>query len=113
MGFARGSSRSVLLTFFQSYIEHNLRKNNGPYIQSRDYTSALKSFMENLVFFPLSIYSSTPKANKGFLGPPNTDRGPRKQKEMRKRYMKCERNVGGGGGGGNLCPSVLETNKHH
>jgi hypothetical protein len=26
-GFARGSSRSVLLTFSQSYVEHDLRKN--------------------------------------------------------------------------------------
>jgi hypothetical protein len=26
-GFARGSLHSVLLVFFQSYIEHDLRKN--------------------------------------------------------------------------------------
>jgi hypothetical protein len=25
-GFAKGSFRSVLLPFFQSYVEHNLRK---------------------------------------------------------------------------------------
>jgi hypothetical protein len=27
MGFVKGSSYSVLLAFFQSYIEHNLKKN--------------------------------------------------------------------------------------
>jgi hypothetical protein len=27
LGFAKGSFRSVLLTFFQSYVEHHLRKN--------------------------------------------------------------------------------------
>jgi hypothetical protein len=27
IGFARGSSHSILLTFFQSYVEHDLRKN--------------------------------------------------------------------------------------
>jgi hypothetical protein len=27
MGFARGSSCSVLLTFSQSYVEHDLREN--------------------------------------------------------------------------------------
>ena len=36
-------------------------------------TSALMSFRENLIFFLLSTYSSTSKANKDFLGPPNTD----------------------------------------
>jgi hypothetical protein len=28
MGFVRGSFRSVLLAFSQSYIKHDLRKNN-------------------------------------------------------------------------------------
>jgi hypothetical protein len=36
--------------------------------------SALTSFGENLIFSPLSAYSPTPKANKGPLRPPNTDR---------------------------------------
>jgi hypothetical protein len=37
---------------------------DGPYVQSRDRTSTLTSFKENLIFFPLSTYSPTPKANK-------------------------------------------------
>jgi hypothetical protein len=39
-------------------------------------TSTLTSFRENLIFSPLFAYSPTPKANKGFLGPFNTDRKP-------------------------------------
>ena len=46
---------------------------DGPYVQSQYYTSALKVFNENLIFSSLSAYSSTPKANEDFLGPPNTD----------------------------------------
>ena len=44
-----------------------------PYVWSRYRTSALMVFKENLIFSPLSAYSPTPKANKGFLGPPNID----------------------------------------
>jgi hypothetical protein len=44
-----------------------------PYVWSRDLTFALTSFRENFIFSPLSAYSPTPKANKGFLGPPNID----------------------------------------
>jgi hypothetical protein len=47
---------------------------DGLYIRSRDRTSALTSFRENLIFSSLSIYSPTPKANKGFLRLPNSDR---------------------------------------
>ena len=47
--------------------------NDGLYVQSRYHTSTLRVFWENLIFSPLSAYSLTPKANKGFLGPPNTD----------------------------------------
>ena len=43
------------------------------YVQSRYRTSALRIFRENLIFYLLSAYSSTPKANKGFLGLPNTN----------------------------------------
>ena len=46
---------------------------DGPYIWLRYRTSALRVFRENLIFNPLSAYSPTPKANKDFLGPPNTD----------------------------------------
>ena len=46
---------------------------DGPYVRSQYHTSALKVFRENLIFSPLSAYSLTPKANKGFLGPPNID----------------------------------------
>jgi hypothetical protein len=48
-------------------------RHNGPYVWSLDRTSAPMSFRENLIFSPLSAYSLTPKANKGFLGPPNID----------------------------------------
>jgi hypothetical protein len=47
---------------------------DGPYIWSQDCTFAPTSFRENLIFSPLFAYSPTPKANKGFLEPPNTDR---------------------------------------
>ena len=47
--------------------------NDGPYVWSRYCMSALRVFRENLIFSPLSAYSPTPKANKGFLGLPNTD----------------------------------------
>jgi hypothetical protein len=46
---------------------------DGPYIQSRDRTFTSMSFRENLIFSQLSAYSLTPKANKGFLRPSNTD----------------------------------------
>ena len=44
-----------------------------PYVRSQYRTSAQTVFRENLIFSPLSAYSPTPKANKGFLGPPNID----------------------------------------
>ena len=44
-----------------------------PYVQSPYRMFALRIFRENLIFSPLSTYSSIPKANKGFLGPPNID----------------------------------------
>jgi hypothetical protein len=44
----------------------------GPYFRSQDCTSAPTSLRENLIFSPLSAYSPTSRANKGFLGPPNT-----------------------------------------
>jgi hypothetical protein len=37
------------------------------YVRSRDRTSASMFFRENLIFSPLSAYSSTLKANKGYL----------------------------------------------
>ena len=43
------------------------------YVWSRYRMSALRVFRENLIFSPLSAYSSTPKANKGFLSSFNTD----------------------------------------
>ena len=46
---------------------------DGLYVRSRYRTSALRIFKENLIFSPLFIYSPTSKANKGFLGPHNTD----------------------------------------
>ena len=46
---------------------------DGPYVWSRYHTSAIRIFKENLIFSPLSTYSPTPKANKGFLRPPNTN----------------------------------------
>ena len=46
---------------------------DGPYVRSRYRISALRVFKENLIFSPLFAYSPTPKANKGFLGPLNTD----------------------------------------
>ena len=46
---------------------------DGLYIRSQYRTFALRIFRENLIFSLLSAYSTTPMANKGFLGPPNTD----------------------------------------
>ena len=46
---------------------------NGPYVLSQYRTFGLRVFRENLIFSLLSTYSPTPKANKGFLGPLNTD----------------------------------------
>ena len=36
------------------------------YIWSQYHTSALRVFMENLIFSPLSAYSPTPKANTDY-----------------------------------------------
>ena len=46
---------------------------DGPYIRSWCHTFALRVFRENIIFSPLFAYSPTLKANKGFLGSPNTD----------------------------------------
>ena len=40
---------------------------DGLYVRLQDCTSAPMLFRENLIFSPLSAYSPTPKANKGFL----------------------------------------------
>ena len=42
-------------------------------IWARCSMSALRVFRENLIFSPLSAYSLTLKANKGFLRPYNID----------------------------------------
>ena len=46
---------------------------DGPYNQSWYRTSAQRVYRKNLIFSPLFAYSPTPKANKGFLGSPNTN----------------------------------------
>jgi hypothetical protein len=53
-----------------------VRPGLGPYVHHvmTGYKSTLTSFRENLIFFPLSAYSSTPKANKGSLRLSNSDR---------------------------------------
>jgi hypothetical protein len=44
------------------------------YVQSRDRTSTLTFFKENLIFSSLSAYFPTPKANTDSLSPPNSNR---------------------------------------
>ena len=48
-------------------------RHNGPNVRSQDRLSTLTSFREPSFSPSLSTYSPTPKANKGFLGPPNTN----------------------------------------
>ena len=49
------------------------QRHNRPYIRSQDRTSTLTSFMENLIFSPLSAYSPTLKANTDSIMPPNSE----------------------------------------
>jgi hypothetical protein len=43
--------------------------NNKPYVRSRHRTSAVWVLGENLIFSPLSAYSSTPRATRNNLKP--------------------------------------------
>ena len=44
---------------------------NRSYVRSRYRTPALRVFRENLIFSPLFAYSSTPRATRNILKPPN------------------------------------------
>ena len=48
-------------------------RHNGPYIRSRYHMSALRVFRENLIFFPLSIYSPTHRAIRNTIKPLKQD----------------------------------------
>jgi hypothetical protein len=71
-----GENRAFLSYFGRTSKLEAIRLlcHNGLYVQSRDCTSAPTLFRENLIFSSLSVYSLTPKANKGYLRPPNTYR---------------------------------------
>jgi DNA-binding transcriptional regulator/RsmH inhibitor MraZ len=53
-----------------------VRLGSGSYVHcdTKGRTSTPTSFRENLIFSSLFTYSPTPKANKGYLRPPNSNR---------------------------------------